>query len=95
MTVTLELTLEETAALENCARAGGVDIQSVLHSLVAQIVPLPATEPPERAAALMYAWRREEETDDPEERAEHDREREELKANMDRWRAEQGRPSAY
>lgn len=94
MTMTLELTLEEAAALESRARAEGVDIRAVLHSLIAQLVPSPALEPPERAAALVQAWRREEETGDPEERAERDREREELKANRDRWRAEQGRPSA-
>ena len=39
MTMTLELGPEEIAALERRAEAEGVDIQTVLHRLIAQIAP--------------------------------------------------------
>lgn len=85
MTVTLELTPEEAAALEGRARAEGASVEAVLHRLIARLTPPPIREPSARQAGG---------ADDPEERAEHDREREEMRANMDRWRAEQGRPPA-
>lgn len=53
------------------------------------------TEKQKAAVALMQAWRQEDETDDPEELAERDRELEEFKANMNRWRAEEGRLPVY
>jgi len=107
MTITLELKPDEIAALQSRAQAECVDLESVLHTLIARMPPLPAPEPPslpeprelnetQRAAiALMQAWRQEDETDDPEELAERDRELEEFKANMNRWRAEEGRGPAY
>jgi hypothetical protein len=45
--------------------------------------------------ALMEAWREEDKTDDPEELDRRDRELEEFKANINRWRAEEGRGPAY
>lgn len=96
MIVTVELSSEEAAVLEDRARAEGTDIQGVLRRLIASLAPPPAGEKTEPdggqvdTAALMGAWRRDGGADDPEERAERDREREEIKANMDRWRAEQG-----
>ena len=99
MTITLQLAPEEVAVLTYRAQAQGVDMEAVLHGLVAQIVPPP--EKPElndrqRAAiALMDAWREEDKTDDPEELNRRDRELEEFKANMNRWRAEEGRPPVY
>ena len=104
MTVTMELSPEELTALHSRAAAEGVDVATVLHRLVAQIAPLPTleaqgkrelTEKQKAAVALMQAWRQEDETDDPEELAERDRELEEFKANMNRWRAEEGRLPAY
>ena len=104
MTVTLELKPEEVTALRSRATAESVDIETVLHELVAHIALPPApevrekpelTEKQKAAVALMQAWRQEDETDDPEELAERDRELEEFKANMNRWRAEEGRPAAY
>ncbi len=101
MTVTLELKPEELTVLHQRAHAEGVDIETVLHSLVAQAAPPPAIEKPElnekqkAAIALMQACRQEDETDDPEELAERDRELEEFKANMNRWRAEEGRLPVY
>lgn len=104
MTVTLELRPEEVTALSRRARAEGVDIEAVLHRLVAQITLPPALEAQEKPeltekqkglAALLQSWREEDQTDDPEELAERDRELEEFKANINRWRAEEGRPPAY
>ena len=103
MTVTLELRPEEVVALRSRAEADSVDIETVLHKLVAQIAP-PAPEAPGKPelaekqkalAALLQSWREEDQTDDPDELAERDRELEEFKANMNRWRAEEGRPPAY
>ena len=104
MTVTLELRPDELDALRRRADAEGVDIETVLHRLIALIVPPPAsgmreerklTEKQKALAALLQSWREEDQTDDPEELAERDRNLEEFKANMNRWRAEEGRPPAY
>lgn len=104
MTLTLELRPEEFTALHSRADAEGVDVETVLHRLVAQIAPAPApeaqgkrelTEKQKGAIALMEAWRLEDETDDPEELAQRDRDLEEFKANMNRWRAEEGRLPVY
>lgn len=104
MTVTLELRPEEVTVLRSRATAESVDIETILHGLVAQIAPPPAPEAQEKReltekqkalAALLQSWREEDQTDDPEELAERDRELEEFKANMNRWRAEEGRPPAY
>lgn len=87
MTVTLELSPEEAAALQARAGAGGTDVEAVLHGLIAPLVavraasPSPAQGPPTDDA-----------DEDPDERAERERDLAEFKANMNRWRAEQGRP---
>jgi len=49
---------------------------------------------PEEVTILRRRAEAEDEMDDPEELAERDREREEVEANLNRWRAEQGRPLA-
>ena len=103
MTVTLELKPEEIAVLSDRAQAQGVDIEAVLHGLVAQIAPAPPPPPGSPAltdkqrglAALLSSWREEDRTDDPEELAARDQDFEEFKANMNRWRAEEGRPPAF
>ena len=103
MAVTLELRPEEITALRSRADAAGVDIETVLHGLVAQIVPLPTsemweerklTEKQKALAALLQFWREEDPTDGPEELTGRDRDLEEFKANMNRWRAAEGRPPA-
>ncbi len=99
MTVTLELQPEEFAVLSQRAQTDGVNIESVLHSLVAQIAAPPAkpelTDKQKGLAALLQTWREEDQTDDPEELAARDQELAEFKANINRWRAEEGRPPAY
>ena len=80
MTITLELRPEEVAALQNRALAEDIDIETLLHRLIAQSASPSAPQ----------AWREKDETDDPEEQAEREREMEELKANLLRWRAEEG-----
>ena len=77
MTITLELTPDEAAALRRRADAQGIGIEAALRGLIAALVP-PAAPP--AASGL---------EEDPEER---EREQAELRANLDRWRAEQGRP---
>ena len=80
MTITLELRPEEVTALQNRALAEDIDIETLLHRLIAQSASPSAPQ----------AWRSHEDTDDPEEQAEREREIEELKANLLRWRAEEG-----
>jgi len=101
MTITLNLNPEEMRALTDRARAQGVDVEAVLHDLLAKIAPPPSpqerselTEKQKGLAALMRAFHEEDQTDDPEELDRRDRELEESKANINRWRAEQGRPPA-
>lgn len=100
MTITLELRPEEVAALQDRALAESVDIETLLHRLIAQMASLSASQAgkqpefpqkQEGLNALSQAGRNQGETDDPEELAERDRELEELKTNMLRWRAEEGR----
>lgn len=109
MTVTLELRPEEVAVLRDHAQAdasrtGGsrietVSLEAVLQRIAAQL-PAGAERPPltdkqKAAVALMNAWREEDQTDDPEELARRDQELEDFKANMNRWRAEEGRLPVY
>ena len=100
MTITLELRPEEVTALQDHALAESVDIETLLHRLIAQMASLSASQVGEQPESpkkqeglggLSQAWRNQSETDDPEELAERDRELEELKANMLRWRADEGR----
>jgi hypothetical protein len=97
MTVKLELRPDEVAALKARADARGVDIETVLHDLVAQVQDeaSPLSEKQKAAIALLDQWREEDETDDPEELERRDAEFEEFKANINRWRAEEGRPPAF
>ena len=104
MILTLELRPEEFTALHSRADAEGVDVETVLHRLVAHIAPPPApeargqrelTEKQKGLAALLQSWRDEDQTDDPEELAERNWDLEEFKANMNRWRAEEGRSPVY
>ena len=77
MTITLELTSDEAAVLRRHADAQGIGIEAALRGLIAALAP-PAAPP----AGLGLE-------EDPEER---EREQAEMRANLDRWRAEQGRP---
>ena len=83
MIVSLELSPEEHAALERRARAGGISVEAVLRGLVAALAR--ADAPPVPAPA----WEGDD-AEDAEERAERDRERAEIAANVRRWRAERG-----
>ena len=77
MIITLELTPDEAATLRRCADAQGIGIEAALRSLIAALAP-PAAPPAVSGSE-----------GDSEER---EREQAELRANLDRWRAEQGRP---
>ena len=81
MTLTLDLTPEERDALTRRASALGTTPEAVLRGLIAGLTP-PAPPP----AGMDDP----EDSDDPEERAERDRERAEIAANVLRWRAERG-----
>ncbi len=98
MTISLELSPEEAAVLSDRAARDGVDIKTVLHRLVAGIAPPEAREATEKqktAVALRQPYGEPEQADDPEEQAERERELREFKANINRWRAEQGRPPVH
>ena len=77
MIITLELTPDEAAALRRRADAQGIGIEAALRGLIAALAP-PAAPPAVSGSE-----------GDSEER---EREQAELRANLDRWRAEQGRP---
>lgn len=99
MIVNLELSPEEVAVLTAQAEAEGVDIEAVLHKLIARLMrgapDYVANEDhlvkQHEIATIMAAWKAEDNTDDPEELAEREREISEFVANMNRWRNE-GRP---
>jgi hypothetical protein len=109
LTVTLELTPAEAAALNTRASEQGTDIETVLHRIIAQITPVaepeslaspsdetpPLTEKQKAAIAVLDSWRLEDATDDEEELRRRDAEFEDFKANINRWRAEEGRPPAF
>lgn len=98
MTVTLELSPDEHAALSAHALAGGVDIETVLHRLIARAAlqtPAADMQPPLLAAqtpnwaALIPSGHADGPADDPEERAARDQDLQETQANVARWHAEQ------
>ena len=84
MTVTLELTPEEVAALTAHAGTSGTDIVTTLRRLIAAIADAP------RPASPFFGYGAVEK-DDSEERAEHEREAMEMQNNIRRWREEQRR----
>lgn len=100
MTITLDLKSEEESILAAQAEAQGVTVEMVLRLVIAQMPPppLPAPEIPEKnkaAIALLTSWMQEDSVMTDEERKEADRDLEGFKANINRWRAEEGRPPAY
>ena len=99
MVIQLELAPEEEAALKARAEAEGVDLPTVLHRLIREVGEAPdrpvLTEKQKAAIALFQSWLRERETLSDEELDRNDQEFEELKANMNRWRAEEGSPPVF
>ncbi len=80
MIVTLKLSDEELYVVRPLADAEGVDIETVLHTLIAQLFPPAASkrqDNPEKQAKEEQA-----------EEAELRREQEEMQANIARWHAE-------
>ena len=75
MTITLELSADEQAALESVAGAAGVSLEAVLHGLIAQ---------------LMGPAAKEQEMPDGDAAEERKREQEEVEANIERWYRERG-----
>lgn len=73
MTITLELSADEHAALASVAAAAGVPIETVLHGLIAQL-SVPAAKA--------------QETPDGDAAEEQLREQEEVEANIRRWHRE-------
>jgi len=100
MIVNLELSPKEVAVLTAQAEVEGIDIETVLHKLIArqmlgvsdQTADSESQAKQHEIATIMAAWKAEDHTDDPEELAEREREISEFVANMNRWRDE-GRPS--
>ena len=81
MKVTLQLSGEEVHALRPLADAAGVDLETVLHHLIAQLLPPVA---PERPQTFSEGSAEEEIEEDAERR----REQAEMQANIKRWHAE-------
>ncbi len=103
MTVTLDLEPDQIEALTHHPNADADEIEAALRRLIAaqptkpeereQSEPIVLSEKQKAAIALLRSWSEEEAT--PEERAQNDAEYEEFKANINRWRAEEGRAPAY
>ena len=95
MVVALKLNAEEVQALHRTAEAAGVDIDAVLHQLIALLAPeaienAPARrEPSEMDSAEGAAGEGAAGAEAAEEEAERRREQEEMQANIRRWHAEQ------
>ena len=85
MTVTLELNVEEAEALRRTAEAAGVEVDAVLHQLIALLAPEAAGNAPARREPSEASGAAEEAAEDAERR----REQEEMQANIRRWHAEQ------
>ncbi|HZP81990.1 MAG TPA: hypothetical protein VFB21_10155 [Chthonomonadaceae bacterium] len=94
MTLTIELTPEQEARLQQEARVQGKPAAEIVRALIEGLPPRAQT-PAERAQALFDRWAAEDATDDPEEIARRERECEEFKANMNANRAVEGRPPVY
>ncbi len=83
MKIILELSEEEVHALRPLADAAGVDFETVLHHLIAQLLPPVVLEKPKGLQENQT------EENQMEEDAERRREQEEMQANIRRWHAEQ------
>lgn len=86
MIVNLDLTPEEFAALSSRADAQGVDIETILHGLIAPLTVQTTS------AVRPRSWPGIAETGDAEEQAEREREWTEMQNNIRRWQAEQRQP---
>ena len=97
MTITLHLQPEELAALDAHAQAQNTDRETVLRRVIAQMPtpPAPLSEKDKAALVLLDAWAAEDAAMTSEEREQSDRDFEEFKTNINRWRAEEGRPPAF
>ena len=83
MTLTLELTEEETALLEALAKAQNGDMAQVAHNLLAADL-LSASSPVEdQTLALLARWAEEDDTDDTAELRRRDVETAEFMANVE------------
>ena len=91
MIVSLSLSPEEVDLLTRRADADAVTIDAVLHGLIAELAPAASAQASPRIGAMISALRGDEALDDPDDRAEWEREQAEMRANVARWRAEQGR----
>lgn len=93
MNVLLDLSPEEYVLLNSRAVQSNISIDAVLHSLIATLVSIPPTLPlhttPE-AGALLNSLHGADAIEDPEDHAEWEQEQAEMRANVARWRAEQG-----
>lgn len=101
MEITLTLDPKEEQALRSEAQAQGVDVETALRRIIAQLerpappVKLDISEKNKAVIALLDAWRAEDALMTDEERTEADRDLAEFKGNINRWRTEEGRPPAF
>ena len=83
MTLTLELTEEETVRLEALAKAQGGDMAQIAHDLLAADLLSVAAPVEDRTLNLLSQWAEEDDTDDPEELQRRDVETAEFMANVE------------
>lgn len=90
MTLTIELTPEETRRIED-AKAKGIDVDAIIKGVIAGL-PEPMED---RTEELFAQWEAEDATDDPAEIEAAERELAEFKANMNANRALTGERPIY
>ena len=93
MTLTLNLTPEETRRVEN-AKGLGFDVTALLRGLISGL-PEPTAPIVDRTEELFDQWAAEDATDDPAEIEAAERELAEFKANMNANRALTGERPVY
>ena len=83
MTLTLELTDEETVRLEALAKAQGRNMAQIAHNLLAADLLSVVVPVEDRTLALLSQWAEEDDTDDPTELQGRDVETAEFMANVE------------
>lgn len=95
MTLTIDLTPEETRRVEQ-AKAQGIDVQAIFKGVIAGLPPVPEEQTPGAATLALFAqWAEEDANLTEEECAEEEARWEEFKTNINRWRAESGEEPVF
>jgi hypothetical protein len=93
MTVTIELSPDETSRLEAEARRRGLETDEAAKRLIVE--RLPSEQPGAATLALLKQWEEEDETDDPEEIARRIKDWEEFRDEINETRRSNGERILY